>query len=329
MLNIKRTDHVSNNQIYKTTNTQPLITRVRQRQLRFIGHALRMPVEEPLRTYALYVPPHGRRRPGRQRANYLTYIQNLLGDTEGDLIPDRIAALAADRLTWNGLAGHLRRENPISLDVWVRGDSTAGSVDVWVRGYPPNIVQMTYSCTMMRSFVSPGRRCLGARPTGQDPRMSGCEATRPNANTVQLTYSGKMMRSFVDPGRDVWARGYPPGLAPRMSGCEATHPNANIGQMTYGRSMMRSFAHPHRGCLGARLPARPGSPDVWVRGYPPGLAPRMSGCEATRMNRLPGCLGARLQHGLAPRMSGCEATNIVQMTYGCTMMRSFVRPGPA
>ncbi|XP_078661521.1 uncharacterized protein LOC144905654 [Branchiostoma floridae x Branchiostoma belcheri] len=103
MLNIKRTDHVSNNQIYKTTNTQPLITRVRQRQLRFIGHALRMPVEEPLRTYALYVPPHGRRRPGRQRANYLTYIQNLLGDTEGDLSPDRIAALAADRRTWNGL----------------------------------------------------------------------------------------------------------------------------------------------------------------------------------------------------------------------------------
>ncbi|KAI8486765.1 hypothetical protein Bbelb_355130 [Branchiostoma belcheri] len=97
MLNIKRIDHVSNREIYKATNTQPLIFRVRQRQLRFIGHALRMPVEEPLRTYALYVPPHGRRRPGRQRMSYLTYIQNMLGDTEGDLSPDNIAALAADR----------------------------------------------------------------------------------------------------------------------------------------------------------------------------------------------------------------------------------------
>ncbi|KAI8507804.1 hypothetical protein Bbelb_140440 [Branchiostoma belcheri] len=56
-----------------------------------------MPVEEPLRSYALYVPPHGRRRPGRQRMSYLTYIQNMLGDTEGDLSPDNIAALAADR----------------------------------------------------------------------------------------------------------------------------------------------------------------------------------------------------------------------------------------
>ncbi|KAI8498903.1 hypothetical protein Bbelb_233560 [Branchiostoma belcheri] len=103
MLNIKRIDHVSNRELYKATNTQPLIFRVRQRQLRFIGHALRMPVEEPLRSYALYVPPHGRRRPGRQRMSYLTYIQNMLGDTEGDLSPDNIAALAADRRSWNGL----------------------------------------------------------------------------------------------------------------------------------------------------------------------------------------------------------------------------------
>ncbi|XP_035665218.1 uncharacterized protein LOC118408508 [Branchiostoma floridae] len=101
MLNIKRLQRVSNSEIYRVTNTQPLICKVRQRQLRFIGHALRMPLEEPLRTYALYVPSHGKRRPGRQKTNYLTYIQNLLGDAEGDLNPTAIAALAADRLRWN------------------------------------------------------------------------------------------------------------------------------------------------------------------------------------------------------------------------------------
>ncbi|KAI8515913.1 hypothetical protein Bbelb_067260 [Branchiostoma belcheri] len=70
---------------------------VRQRQLRFLGHALRMPVGEPCRTYALYVPTHGKRRPGRQRLDYLGYVRNLLGDTEGDLRPEDIANLAADR----------------------------------------------------------------------------------------------------------------------------------------------------------------------------------------------------------------------------------------
>ena len=63
MLNIKRLDHVSNAQIYNMTKTQPLINKVKQRQLGFIGHVLRMPAEEPARTYALYVPTHGKRQP--------------------------------------------------------------------------------------------------------------------------------------------------------------------------------------------------------------------------------------------------------------------------
>ncbi|XP_066275382.1 uncharacterized protein [Branchiostoma lanceolatum] len=102
MLNIKHLDLVSNARIYKTTNTQPLINRVRQRQLRFIGHALRLPTEEPFRIYALYVPTHGRRRPGRQKTSYLAYIQNLLGDAEGDLSPEAITAMATDRRMWRG-----------------------------------------------------------------------------------------------------------------------------------------------------------------------------------------------------------------------------------
>ena len=74
MMGIKRLDHVRNTQIHEMTNTQPLINTVRQRQLRFLGHILRMPEDEPCRRYALCVPTHGRRRPGRQRTSYISYV---------------------------------------------------------------------------------------------------------------------------------------------------------------------------------------------------------------------------------------------------------------
>ena len=100
MLNIKRVDRVTNAKIYATTNTEPLIIRVRSRQLRFLGHILRMPEEEPCRRYALYTPSHGKRRPGRQRTSYLSYIQRLLGDTENMFQADAIGTLAQNRIEW-------------------------------------------------------------------------------------------------------------------------------------------------------------------------------------------------------------------------------------
>ena len=83
MLNIKRIDHVLNTTVYSMTNTVPLIHLVRHRQLKFLGHILRMSKEEPARRYALYIPTTGRRRPGRPRTSYLNSVQRLLGDNEG------------------------------------------------------------------------------------------------------------------------------------------------------------------------------------------------------------------------------------------------------
>ncbi len=100
MLNIKRTDHVSNANIYAITNTEPLVNSVRSRQLRFLGHILRLHEEELRKRYAFYTPPHGKRRPGRQRTSYLSYIQKLLGDTDNWLNLDAITALAMDRSVW-------------------------------------------------------------------------------------------------------------------------------------------------------------------------------------------------------------------------------------
>ena len=100
MLNIKRIDRVSNATIYDLTQASPLVENVRTRQLRFLSHVLRLPDDEPCKEYALYVPPHGKRKPGGQRTLFLTYIQNLLGDTDNMIGPDKLSELAQDRCDW-------------------------------------------------------------------------------------------------------------------------------------------------------------------------------------------------------------------------------------
>ena len=103
MLNIKRIDHVLNTTVYSMTNTVPLIHLVRHRQMKFLGHILRISKEEPARRYALYIPTIGKRRPGRPRTSYLNYVQRLLGDNEGAMQEQQIAAFADDRCTWRNL----------------------------------------------------------------------------------------------------------------------------------------------------------------------------------------------------------------------------------
>ena len=85
------------------TNTEPLIHHVKNRQLRFLGHILRLPEEEPASRYALYIPPHGNRRPGCPRTSHLAYIQRLMGYKEGSIQTDQIAMLAKDQSAWRNL----------------------------------------------------------------------------------------------------------------------------------------------------------------------------------------------------------------------------------
>ena len=51
MLGIKRLDRVSNQQIYETTSSSPLMTTVTLRQLKFLGHILRMDKNELIYIY--------------------------------------------------------------------------------------------------------------------------------------------------------------------------------------------------------------------------------------------------------------------------------------
>ena len=94
---------IPNTMIYSMTNTESLIHHVRNRPLRFLGHILRLPEEEPASRYAFYILLHGNRRPGRSRISYLAYIQGLLGYEEGSIQADQIATLAKDRSAWRSL----------------------------------------------------------------------------------------------------------------------------------------------------------------------------------------------------------------------------------
>jgi hypothetical protein len=73
MLNIKLVDRVTNAKVYQMSGTQPLITTVRQRQLRFLGHILRRPEDEPCRRYALFTQRMAKGDlGGRRQATFLT-----------------------------------------------------------------------------------------------------------------------------------------------------------------------------------------------------------------------------------------------------------------
>ena len=100
MLNIKRTDHVPNSVVHELTKTHPLMVSVIERQLKFLGHILRMEEAEPVNTYALYVPTHGKRKRGRPAMSYLAYIQQTMGDTFGTLSPKQLKELAQVREAW-------------------------------------------------------------------------------------------------------------------------------------------------------------------------------------------------------------------------------------
>ena len=103
MLNIRRIDRVPNATIYSLTESAPLIERVRLRQLRFLGHVLRLSENEPVRDFVMYVSTHGRKKPGRQRTLFTTYIHCLLGDPDNLLNDNQLLEMAQDSHQWGKL----------------------------------------------------------------------------------------------------------------------------------------------------------------------------------------------------------------------------------
>ena len=103
MLGIKRLDRVTNQQVYQTTSTSPLMRTVTLRQLKFLGHILRMKNNEPVNIYALYLPPHGKRSRGGQRTLFVKSILKKI-DPTGVLTAQDIIRDAQSKEGWRRLA---------------------------------------------------------------------------------------------------------------------------------------------------------------------------------------------------------------------------------
>ena len=103
MLGIKRLDKVTNHRIYEITSSSPLMKTVSLRQLKFLGHILRMDNKEPANIYALYLPPHGKRPQGGQRLSLVKAILKSI-DPTGVLTAQDVIRAAQNRDGWRRLA---------------------------------------------------------------------------------------------------------------------------------------------------------------------------------------------------------------------------------
>ena len=99
-------DHVANEELYKRTNRHPVKATIRERQLRFVGHCLRMQSDEPTHIYALYTRKERAteiqtRRQGRPKRNYYDQIADYICDIKGlKPTPTEIVKAAQDRSNW-------------------------------------------------------------------------------------------------------------------------------------------------------------------------------------------------------------------------------------
>jgi len=104
MFGIRQSEvHMTNKELYAFTEQQETSKEIRRRQLKFIGHILRMPTNEPANTYALYKSEiKTSNRKGRPRYSYLDQISTALtGDQKLKVDAKEITKLAMDKDGWN------------------------------------------------------------------------------------------------------------------------------------------------------------------------------------------------------------------------------------
>ena len=92
----RRIDRVPNATIYSLTESAPLIERV-------LGHVLRLPENDPVKGLVMYVPTHGRKKPGRQRTLFTNYIHCPLGDPDNLLNNNQLLEMAQESYQWRKL----------------------------------------------------------------------------------------------------------------------------------------------------------------------------------------------------------------------------------
>lgn len=98
ILGVKWQDKITNVVILETVHEEPLSKIVIERQLRWLGHALRRD-NRIVSNYAIYCPQHGHRSRGRPRLTYSRYISNITGVKD----VAELRNTAQDRQLWRDL----------------------------------------------------------------------------------------------------------------------------------------------------------------------------------------------------------------------------------
>ena len=104
ILGVSQEDRITNSTVYRMSGTSPLSLHIQERQLRFLGHSLRRSHKDPINTYALYDPKHGKRGRGRKTDLYAPYVKKILArSTAVQLAENEIRRAAQDRSGWRDL----------------------------------------------------------------------------------------------------------------------------------------------------------------------------------------------------------------------------------
>ena len=95
-------DHITNEKLYQLASSRPISDTIRERQLQFIGHCLRMDPKEPANIYALYngIPGASNRRGAPVRSYYDQIATHSCTDKQLKLTNEEIRKLAQDRKAW-------------------------------------------------------------------------------------------------------------------------------------------------------------------------------------------------------------------------------------
>ena len=105
ILGVKRLDKVTNVEIYQRSAQIPLMSTIRARQLRWIGHLLRRDKNESAREFALYEPHTnlGKAKRGKPAITYKHQIASMLTSRPALLATAAIETMASDRNKWRKL----------------------------------------------------------------------------------------------------------------------------------------------------------------------------------------------------------------------------------
>ncbi|CAF0774491.1 unnamed protein product [Brachionus calyciflorus] len=96
--------HMTNEQLFAIVNQRPIAEELRKRQLKFIGHCLRMPPEELTNIYALYQSRvREKNKSGRPTAKYIEHISQFITSDCRLKLTAEISKYTSDKRSWSSL----------------------------------------------------------------------------------------------------------------------------------------------------------------------------------------------------------------------------------